>query len=114
MRTPCVRRRRMTISFSFDSSEILTPSTLSAWSAIRPVLGRGDGMADQLARGGPVEPHAALGCVHRLGHPETEVPKVMAEGDGPFPIDGGVEPGIVVGTRIGDDMGGGEGDAVEA
>ena len=34
MRTPCGRRRRMAISLSLSSSEILTPSTLAALAAI--------------------------------------------------------------------------------
>ena len=40
-------------------------------------------------------------------------PEVVAEGDGALPVDRGVEPGIGVGQRIGDDMRGRIGDAVE-
>ena len=58
--------------------------------------------ADQLLRAVPVEPHAALRGVHRLGDAEPEVPEILAERDGLVPVDRGVEPRIVVGERIGD------------
>ena len=38
---------------------------------------------------------------------------MLTEGDGAVPIDCAVEPGIVAGKRIGDDMGRGESDAVK-
>ena len=69
--------------------------------------------ADQLERGRPVEPHAALRRVHGLGDAEPERPEMAAERDGALPVDGGVEPGIAVGQRIGDHMRGRIGDAVE-
>ena len=64
-------------------------------------------------RGRPVEPHAALRGVHRLGDAEAERPEVPAEGDRRVPVDRGVEPGVAVGQRIGHDMRGRVGDAVE-
>ena len=68
---------------------------------------------DQLERGRPVEAHAALGGVHRLGDAHPEVPQVLAVGDGLVPIDRAVDPGIVGGARIGHHVRGREGDAVE-
>ena len=69
-----------------------------------PVLGRVERAPDQLKRGRPVDAHAALRGVHRLGDAEPEVPDVVAEGDGLVPVDRGIEPGIVVGERIGGDV----------
>ena len=68
---------------------------------------------DQFQRGRPVQPHAALRGVHRLGHAEPEVPDMLAKRDGPVPIDRRRQPGIDVGQRIGDDVCRGEGNAVE-
>ena len=68
---------------------------------------------DQLQRGRPVQPHAALRGVHRFGDAEAEIPDMLAEGDGAVPVDRRRQPGIVVGERIGDDMRGRERDAVE-
>ena len=70
----------------------------------RPVLGGVERAADQLQRGRPVDAHAALRGVHRLGDAEPEIPDVVAERDGLVPVDRGVEPGIVVGERIGGDV----------
>src|SRR5690606_10213052 len=44
---------------------------------------------------------------------ETERPEMAPEGDRALPVDRGAEPGIVVGQRVGHDMGRREGDAVE-
>ena len=69
--------------------------------------------ADQLQRVGPVQAHAALRGVHRLGDAEAERPQVPPERDRRVPVDRGVEPRIAVGERIGDHMRGRIGDAVE-
>ena len=58
---------------------------------------------DQLARRGPVETHAALGGVHRLGHAEPVRPQVAAEGERRLPVDAAV--------LAGGHVRGGEGDA---
>ena len=68
---------------------------------------------DQFERSFPVEAHAALRGVHRFGDAEAQRPQILAKGDGAVPVDRGVEPRIVVGQRIGDDMRGRIGDAVE-
>ena len=73
----------------------------------------GDAPANEFERGVPVQPHAALGGVHRFGHAEAERPQVTPEGERRFPVDRGVDPRIVVGERVGDDMSGGECDPVE-
>ena len=87
---------------------MVRPRTAGDHGIVAP-LGLGERAADQLLRVGPAEPHAALGGVHRLGDPEAEIPEAMTEGEGAFPVDGRRQPRIVVGERIGDDMGGGEG-----
>ena len=69
--------------------------------------------ADQFERCRPVDAHAALGGIHGLGDAEPERPQVPAECDGALPVDGGIEPGVAIGQRIGDDMRGGVGDAAE-
>ena len=61
----------------------------------------------------PVQAHAALRGVHRLGDAEAERPQMPPERDGRVPVDRGVEPRIAVGERIGDHMRGRIGDAVE-
>jgi len=43
---------------------------------------------DQLARGGPIEPHAALCGVHGLGHTQAQRPQVMAVLQGGVPVHG--------------------------
>ena len=70
--------------------------------------------ADQLQRAGPVQPHAALGRVHGLGHAQAQRPQVAAVGDGGVPVDRGGEPRVDSGQRIGDHVRGRVGDAVEA
>ena len=71
--------------------------------------------ADQLERGRPVEPHAALRRVHRLGDAEAERPEVLPIGDASRPSRrAAVEPRIDRGERVGDDVRRGVGDAVEA
>ena len=69
--------------------------------------------ADQLPGAAPVEAHAALRGVHRLGDAEAEVPEIVAKRDGLVPVDRRVEPGVIVGERIGDHMRGRVGDAAE-
>jgi len=68
---------------------------------------------DQFQRGRPVQPHAALGGVHRFGYAEAEIPDVLAKRNRPVPIDRSREPGIDIGARVGNHMRRGEGDAVE-
>ena len=51
-------------------------------------LRRIDRALNQLQRGRPVQPHAALRGVHRLRDAEAEVPDVLAEGHGAVPVDG--------------------------
>ena len=70
--------------------------------------------ADQLERGRPVQAHAALRRVHRLGDAEAERPQVAAVGDGRVPVDRGGEPRVDGGQRVGDDVRRRVGDAVEA
>ncbi len=77
------------------------------------VLGGVEAPADQFERRRPVDAHAALRGVHRLGDAEPERPQMPAKGDGALPVDGGVEPGIAVGERIGDHVRRRIGDAVE-
>ena len=69
--------------------------------------------ADQVQRIRPVEAHAALGGVHGLGDVDAEAPQMAAIGDRGVPVDGGREPRIDIGARVGNDMSGAEGDAVE-
>ncbi len=49
---------------------------------------------DQLGGGGPIEAHAALRGVHRLGDLEAEAPKVAPKGERGVPVDGGDAPGL--------------------
>ena len=77
------------------------------------ILGGVEAPADQFERGRPVDAHAALGGVHGLGDAEPERPQVPAECDGALPVDRGIEPGVAIGQRIGDDMRGRVGDAAE-
>ena len=63
-----------------------------------------DRAADQLERGRPVQAHAALRGVHRLGHAEPEVPEPAAVGDGRVPVDRAAHPGVDRGQRVGDDV----------
>ena len=50
-------------------------------------LRRPDRALDQLQRSRPVQPHAALRRIHRLGHAEAEVPDVLAKGNRLVPVD---------------------------
>ena len=77
--------------------------------AHRPRLG--DAAADQLAADRPVEAHAALGGVHRLGDGEPVLPQVAAEGERRLPVELRRPVGVAGGERVGDDVGGGERDA---
>ncbi len=69
--------------------------------------------ADELLRRDPIEPHAALRRVHRLRHAEAERPEVFSIRDGAVPIELHVEPRVLLGERVGHDVGGGERDARE-
>ena len=71
------------------------------------------GTRHQLAGAGPVEAHAALRRIHRLGDAEAQIPKVVAERERFVPIDPRVEERIAFGQRIHDHMGCGIGDPVE-
>ena len=75
--------------------------------------GRFEAAADQLVRGVPVEPHAALRRVHGLGHPEPQIPQVLAIRDRAVPVDRHVQPRVDVGERVGDHVRGGERHPVE-
>ena len=78
----------------------------AAGDAAADRLGLGGGAADQLGRARPVQAHAALGGVHRLGDAESVGPQVTAEGEGGVPVDGGGRVGRRVAQRVGDDVGG--------
>jgi hypothetical protein len=52
-----------------------------------PGGGLGRGPLDQLARDRPVQPHASLRGVHRLGHAEPARPQVAAERERRLPVD---------------------------
>jgi hypothetical protein len=58
-------------------------------------LGLGGAAADQLGRARPVQAHAALRGVHRLGDARAVRPQVAAEGEGGVPVDGGGAPGLL-------------------
>ena len=163
MRTPSGKPRRSRISLSLSSSEILMPSTLSAfrfgeraachqdnpaatgldrfalffvcsdhiadrqvrrWSEVIGARPRCDHRARHVFRGihaaayqfercRPVHSHPALGRVHRFGNAEPQFPQMRSKGDGAVPVDVGIDPGVVVGRRVGNDMGCGIGDSVE-
>ncbi|MNY36746.1 hypothetical protein D3C86_1712540 [compost metagenome] len=68
---------------------------------------------DEFLRLRPRQPHAALRRIHRLGDTEAEVPQAVTEAQRGVPVDGGRQPRIIIGKRIGHHMGGGESDAVE-
>ena len=69
--------------------------------------------ADELPRARPIETHGALGRVHGLGDLEAEAPQMVAERHRRVPVDRGGMPGVHLPERIGDDMRGRIGDAVE-
>ena len=71
---------------------------------IAPRLRRRHRALDQFQRGRPVQPHAALRGVHRLGDAEAEIPDMFAEGDGLVPVDRRRQPRIDIGQRIGHHM----------
>ena len=68
---------------------------------------------DQLLSSWPIKAHAALGRVHRLGDAKAEIQNVPAEGQRRLPVDGGTEAGLLRCQRVGHDMDGREGRAVE-
>ena len=68
---------------------------------------------DQFERSRPVQPHATLRGVHGFGHAKAEVPDVLAERNGPVPIDRRCQPRIGIGQRIGHHMRRGKRDAVQ-
>ena len=76
-----------------------------------PWTARGVRAPDQLLRGAPVEPHAALRGVHRLGDSQAERPDVMAIAQSRVPVERHLERRIERRERIGDDMDGGHADA---
>ena len=70
-------------------------------------LGLGEDAGDQLGGVRPVQPHAALRGVHRLGDLEAQTPEMAPEGERRVPVDGRLAPGLDQLQRVGDDMGGG-------
>ena len=67
---------------------------------------------DQLLGGRPVDPHAALRGVHRLGEAEPLVPEPAAKAESVLPVDRRLaHPGVALGDRVGHDVRGGEGGA---
>ena len=78
-----------------------------------PRLCRPHRTLDQFQRGRPVQPHAALRGVHRLGDAKAEVPDVLAKRNGAVPVDRRGQPRIALGQRIGHRVGGRERDAVQ-
>jgi len=58
---------------------------------------------DQLARHVPLQAHAALGGVHRLGHRQAVRPQVAPEGERRVPVE---RSGLA--ERVGDHVRGGE------
>jgi hypothetical protein len=58
------------------------------------VAGGVERAADQLERGRPVEAHAALRRVHRLGDAEAERPEALPVGDRRVPVERGGDPRI--------------------
>ena len=68
-------------------------------------LGCREALADQLERARPVQAHAALGGVHRLGDAQPQVPKMLAKRDGARPVDRRLEPGVDIRERVGDHVG---------
>ena len=72
----------------------------------------GEGAGDELASVWPIETHAALGGVHGFGDRKALVEQIGAKAESLVPIDCGRAGRIIVGQRIGDDMGRGKGDAV--
>ena len=86
----------------------------------RGEIGAGNGLrfrnrsGNQLLGALPVKSHAALRSVHRLGDPEAKRPQMAAEGHRALPVHRRPRPWIVHGKRVGDDMGGGIGDAGKA
>ena len=79
----------------------------------RPPLRRLQRASDQLPRLRPAQPHAALRGIHRLRHPEPEVPEVVAVADRRLPVDRRRHPRIAVRQRIRHHMRRREGHPVE-
>ena len=71
----------------------------------------GDAAPDQLARRRPVEAHAALGRVHRLGHGEAQRPDVVPIAERRVPVERDLERGVDRGEWVGDDVDGRHPDA---
>ena len=67
---------------------------------------------DELTGARPIEAHAALRGVHGLGNGEAQVEEIGAKGECLLPIDRRLSGWVGIAQRIGDDMGGGKGDAV--
>ena len=78
-----------------------TPETMRVLFLRRRV---GKGALDQRLRGGPVEAHAALGRVHRLGDAESQAENMAAEGERRLPVDGRALTGFLRRERVGYDM----------
>ncbi len=77
-------------------------------------LGDAHGALDEVQSRGPIDAHAALGGVHRLGEVKALVPELAAEGQSRVPVHGGTGvPGRSFAQGVGDDVGGGEGGSGE-
>ena len=100
-----------------DTARLVGRQVVGAAAAGQPGAGevaRGvDRAADQFERGRPVQPHAALRGVHRLGHPQAQRPQPAPVGDRRVPVDGALQPGVDGGQRVGDHMRRRVGDAVQ-
>ncbi len=68
------------------------------------VARRVEAFLDELERGRPVEPHAALRGIHRLGDAEAERPQALSIRDRRVPVDRAIEPGVDGRERVGDDV----------
>src|SRR6185437_2552738 len=74
---------------------------------------RSDRPFDEFKRCRPIHTHATLRSIHRFRDTKTETPKVLTVGNGLIPVDCTIEPGVVVGEGVGDDMCRRESDAIE-
>ena len=84
-RTRTAARRRRGPRASERGARVVGRRARGEPAAARARLGRR--AADQLARRRPVEPHAALRGVHRLGHAQAVRPQVAPEGERRLPVE---------------------------
>ena len=69
---------------------------------------------DQFLRAGPVEPHAALRRIHRLGDTEAERPEMVPESQRGIPVNRRRLPGPHVAARVRNHMRSGISDPAES